>query len=61
MNIVQCVNKYGFFSATVDESTVMSSIKQFSLLVFNKIDNEYVILEEFLCFIPIEDVTGKRL
>lgn len=63
MNIVQRINKSGYFSAIADESTDVSGIEQFSICVryVDKIDKEYIIREDFLCFIPVEDVTGKGL
>lgn len=62
-NIVQRVNKSGWFSAIADESTDMSDIEQFSMCIWfvDKIDDEHIIQEDFSCFIPVNDVTGKRL
>lgn len=62
-NIVQRINESGFFSAIADESTDVSGIEQFSICArfVDKIDDEYIIREDFLCFIPVEDVTGKGL
>lgn len=62
-NIVQRVNRSGCFSVIADESTDVSGIEQFSICVrfIDKIDDEYIIREDFLCFIPVEDVTGKGL
>ncbi|XP_050540289.1 zinc finger MYM-type protein 1-like [Daktulosphaira vitifoliae] len=62
-NIVQRVNKSGYFSVIADESTDVSGIEQFSICArfVDKIDDDYIIREDFLCFIPVEDVTGKGL
>lgn len=51
------------FSDIADENTVVSGIEQFSICAqfFDKIDNEYIIQEDFLYFIHVEDVTGKGL
>ncbi|CAI6356965.1 unnamed protein product [Macrosiphum euphorbiae] len=61
-NIVQRVNKSRYFSVIADESTDVSGIEQFSICArfVDKMD-EYKIREDFLCFIPVEDVTGKGL
>lgn len=61
-NIVQRVNKSGYFSVIADESTDVSGIEQFSICArFVDKTDEYKIREDFLCFIPVEDVTGKGL
>jgi len=62
-NIAHRVNKSGCFSAIADESTDVSGIEQFSISArfVDKIDDEYIIREDLLCFIPVEDVTGKGL
>jgi len=61
-NIVQRVNKSGYFSVIADESTDASGIEQFSIWArFVDKTEEYKIREDFLCFIPVENVTGKRL
>jgi len=61
-NIVQHVNKSRYFSVIADESTDVSGIEQFSICArfVYKMDG-YKIREDFLCFIPVEDVAGKRL
>ncbi|XP_015376839.1 PREDICTED: 52 kDa repressor of the inhibitor of the protein kinase-like [Diuraphis noxia] len=61
-NIVQRVNKSRYFSVIADESTDVSGIEQFSICArfVDKMD-VYKIREDFLCFIPVEDVTGKGL
>lgn len=64
---MQRVNKSGCFFAIADESTDLSGIEHFSICArfVDKIDDEYIIIymirEDFLCFIPIEDVAGKGL
>ncbi|XP_025193531.1 52 kDa repressor of the inhibitor of the protein kinase-like [Melanaphis sacchari] len=61
-NIVQRVNKSGYFSVIDDDSTDVSGIEQFSICArFVDKTDEYKIREDFLCFIPVEDVTGKEL
>jgi len=46
-----------------DESTDISGIEQFSMCFryVDKCDGEYVIREDFVCFVPVVDVTGKGL
>lgn len=62
-NIVKRINKSGCFASIADESTDVSGIEQFSVCVryVDQIEKEYKIREDFLCFTPVEDVTGKGL
>lgn len=62
-NIVQQVNKSRYFTVIADESTDVSGIEQFSMCFryVDKCDGEYIIRENFVCFVPVEDVTGKGL
>lgn len=59
---MQHVNKSGCFSTIADESTDVSDTAQFSICarLVEKIDDEYIIPEDFLCFIPVEDVSYRK-
>jgi len=62
-NIVQRINKSRYFTVIAYESTDISVIEQFSMCFryVDKCDGEYVIREDFVCFVPVVDLTGKRL
>lgn len=63
MNIVKRVNESKCFSVLADETTDVSGIEQFSICVRYVDHNEggYVVREDFLGFVPVEDVTGQGL
>lgn len=63
MDIVGRINKSGCFAAIADETTDVSGIEQFSVCAryVDKIEEGFKIREDFLCFTPAEDVTGKGL
>lgn len=63
MNLVKRINKSGCFAAIADESTDVAGIEQFSVCVryVDQVEQEYKIREDFLCFVPVVDVTGKGL
>ncbi|XP_055907107.1 zinc finger MYM-type protein 1-like isoform X2 [Eupeodes corollae] len=60
---VQRINKSGFFSAIADETTDISGNEQFSICAryVDTTDRQYIVREDFLCFILVKDVTGKGL
>lgn len=57
------INKSQCFTVMADETTDVTGIEQFSVRVryVDKTDSEYKIWEDFLCFIPVEDITGIGL
>lgn len=63
--LVNRVNKAGYFSVLADETTDIQGIEQFSLCVRyvhkNVINSEFTICEDFLMFVPIHDLTGRAL
>lgn len=63
MNIVRRINDSKCFSVIADESTDISGIEQFTMCVryVDKVGPIYNIREDFLRFVPVEDVTGKGL
>lgn len=61
--IVECINKAKYFAYISDETIDLNGIKQFSFCVryVDKIEGQYIIQEDFLCFIPVEVITGEVL
>lgn len=61
--IVTRINETRCFAVTADETTDISGIEQFSIGVryVQKGAAKHVIREDFLCFVPVEDVTGAGL
>lgn len=58
---VDKVNKYQSFSVLADETTDVAGIEQLSLSVRYFDKEKKQIVEEFLTFTPVHDVTGKGL
>ncbi|XP_054719186.1 zinc finger MYM-type protein 1-like [Uloborus diversus] len=61
MQIRDRVHKSGLFSVLADETTDIAGIQQFSLCVRYLEDATASVREDFLCFVPVNDVTGKGL
>ncbi|XP_054706731.1 zinc finger MYM-type protein 1-like [Uloborus diversus] len=61
MQIRDRVHKSGLFSVLADETTDIAGIQQFSLCVRYLEDVTASVREDFLCFVPVNDVTGKGL
>lgn len=61
--IISKVNEAECFSVLADETTDISGIEQFSLCVryTEKTSNGIILREDFLIFVPVNDVTGKGL
>lgn len=61
--IVERIKKSQCIAAIADETTDISGIEQFSVCVryVDEIDGKSKIREDFLCFVPVENVTGKEL
>lgn len=61
--IVERINKAKCFASIADETIDVSGIEQFSVCVryVDEIEGEYVTREDFLCFVPVEIVTGEGL
>lgn len=61
--IVNRINISKCFSVTADETTDVSGIEQFTICVryVHKIGQDSKIREDFLCFVPVVNVTGKGL
>lgn len=59
--IVEKVKESKFFSVLADETTDISQKEQFSLCVRYVDFDDCMIKEDFLCFVPVYDVTGKGL
>ncbi|KAE9536596.1 hypothetical protein AGLY_006998 [Aphis glycines] len=61
--IVSKVNEAECFSLLADETTDISGIEQFSLCVryIEKTNSGIILKEDFLSFVPVNDVTGKGL
>ncbi len=54
------INESRCFAVMADKTTDMMGIEQFSICCqyVDKIDGEYKVREDFLCFVPVEEVTG---
>lgn len=61
--IISKINQAKFFSILADETTDISGIEQFSSCVryVEKSDKSEILREDFLKFVPVEDVTGFGL
>lgn len=61
--VVDKVNRAQGFSILADETTDISGIEQFSLCVryIDEVDDTLTLREDFLKFVPVDDVTGKGL
>lgn len=57
------INQSGCFTVLADETTDVSGIEQFSLCVryVHIVDGKAILREDFLKFVPVNDVTGQGL
>lgn len=61
LKIVENIKKSGFYSILADETTDISQVEQFSLCFRYVDENTMKIKEDFLTFIPVNDLTGVGL
>ncbi|KAL4148894.1 hypothetical protein QTP88_003037 [Uroleucon formosanum] len=59
-NIVTKINKAGCFSILCDETLDVSGTEQLSMCV-RYVDQNNQLREDFLCFLPVYDLTGENL
>ncbi|KAF0702443.1 52 kDa repressor of the inhibitor of the protein kinase-like, partial [Aphis craccivora] len=59
--IVKQISKSSFFSVLADETTDISQIEQFSVCIRYLDEESMIVRENFLAFIPVQDVTGEGL
>lgn len=60
---MQRINKSRYFTVITDKCTDIRGIEQFSMCFryVDKCDGKYVIREDFVCFVPVVEVTEKGL
>ncbi|XP_033229503.1 zinc finger MYM-type protein 1-like [Belonocnema kinseyi] len=62
-DLVRRINETKCFTVTADETSNVSGIEQFTIgaRFVQDIGGRHTIREDFLCFVPVEDVTGADL
>ena len=62
-DLVRRINETKCFTVTTDETSDVSGIEQFTIVarLVQEIGGKHTIREDFLCFVPVEDVTGAGL
>ncbi|CAI6354666.1 unnamed protein product [Macrosiphum euphorbiae] len=60
-DIIKKNSKSNYFSVLADETTDMAQIEQFSICIRYFEEELVVLLEDFLTFVPVHDVTGLGL
>ncbi|XP_043065493.1 52 kDa repressor of the inhibitor of the protein kinase-like [Drosophila ficusphila] len=61
--LVRGINETKCFTVTADETSDVSGIEQFTIgaRFVQEIEGKHTIREDFLCFVPVEDMTGAGL
>ena len=62
-DLVRRINETKCFTVTADETSDVSGIEQFTIgaRFVQEIGGKHTIREDFLCFVPVKDVTGAGL
>lgn len=57
------IQNYIIYAAIADETMDLGGVEQFSMCAryVNQVGNKFQIRDDFLCFVPVEIITGKEL